>query len=1001
MTLNERRLRTRDASPAQVPRTLRFQIERPHLINRIASLDGPLVVLLAPTGYGKTTLLSEYWRSGLRHMLWLSLSTELCAVSDMYRSLTAQLRDLDIGLDFQQHPPQNDADTAMTLARSLDQAEENLMLVFDGFDVLEAEAVRWVQRLALALADGHRVCILGHETNGLPLARLVSEGSAAVIGPNELAFSPGEVSEYARLRQVDDQILPASLEGWPVAIALAASQQASALEPANLLEEAISRLPDDVRDALHEAAVLCLWNEERLRQNGVRLPSGWLRMVLRSGLPLRLVGSGSFRPHPILLEQLNLQLKARPDRYVELHQRAAALAEEHNEPVEALHHHLQAGREGAALTLAEQSMFELEMRREHKTIRAALERFTPDRLPSELRATLGHALIETGETPRGESILRELRTKGEANMRVLYALAELAQFRQQKVLATQLMAEGINTASDPVWRSRFERLQLRTLIEERNDAEVARRSLVMLEVAEREHDKHAIRGNLLTAQIGLMGVRRWQEAEQVGFRGLRICEADQLWPQATMFMNNLGEQYRRQDRLDDAVAILDRATLLAESIEAVPLAFLCETLAELHFRQVDFERAIQNLQKALRHCGGRSFDGLAQNVRLKLVYAALRVGNQALAKHALNRVREHPPEAGTRLHDSHQFGEAVAAFFSGDFELADGFFAKVNQETADEDDFQRSLIFRAELARRRGTLVQAQISALIAALDGQGNDGVLRIDQQVVGALYSECLLRNWWPDRFRPYAAGFQRFEPIPEQSKDAKLELRLQSLGAVQASIAGVRAHIPLVKAGELLVWLALQGPSSRERILEALWDGSNDQRHIEYLKVILRRLRASFGEHPMVDFNPLLFEHGVYQINPQLSVRLDATAITEALRAKDVRLLERAVMAYKGQFLPACQSEWACTERQRLHDEALATAMGLAAQLEPEDPKRAGELYRAAVRIDPFHDQAHRGLIQNLLTLGDQVAARVAFTAYSHMLETEFSAQPDQTMRLQFQD
>ena len=931
----------------------------------------------------------------------MSLSPELSAVSNLYQSFVAQLQDLDIGLDFGQQPQSNDADSAITLARLLDQAEENLTLVFDGFDVLEAQAVQWLLRLALALADGHRVCILGHEANGLPLARLISEGHAAVIGPAELAFSPGEVSEYARLRQVDDQTLPETLEGWPVAIALAASKDVSSVEPANLLEEATSRLPDSVSDALHEAAVLNLWNEDRLRQTGVRLPVGWLRMVLRSGLPLRPVGSGLFRPHPILLEQLDLQLKSRPGRYVELHQRAAALSEEHNEPVEALHHHLQAGKEGAALALAEQSMFELEMRREYKTIRAALERFVPERLPAELRAALGHALIETGETIRGESILHELQAKRQAKMRVLYALAELAQFRQQKVLASRMMAEGVSTASDMVWRSRFERLQIRVLIEERNDAEVARRSLAMLEVAEREHDKHAIRGNLLTAHVGLMGLRSWQEAEHIGFRGLRVCEADGLWPQATMFMNNLGEQYRRQDRLEEAVAMIDRAILLAESIDAVPLAILCETRAELRFRQVDFEQAVLDLQQALRHCGGRGFDGVAQNVRLKLMYAALRVGDQALAKHSLDRVREIPPEAGTRLHDSHQFGEGIAAFFSGDFELANQHFLRVNQKTADEDDFQRSLIFRAEIARRQGTLEHAHILALIVVLDAQGNDGVLRVDQQVVGALYAECLLRDWWPERFKPHASGFLHFEPISEQPNDAQPELRLQSLGAVQASIAGARAHIPLVKAGELLVWLALKGPSSREQLLEALWDGSNDQRHIEYLKVILRRLRASFGEHPQVDFNPLLFENGVYHINPRFSVQLDAMAISNALRVNDLTLLEVAVFAYRGEFLPACESEWARSERQRIQDEALAAALGLAAQLEPEYPKRACELYRAAVRINPFNAQAHRELIQNLLALGDRVAARVAFHAYSTMLETEFSAQPDQELRLEFQN
>ena len=43
MTFPMRRSRTSDTSPLSVPRMLRFQLERPHLINRLALLDFRLV----------------------------------------------------------------------------------------------------------------------------------------------------------------------------------------------------------------------------------------------------------------------------------------------------------------------------------------------------------------------------------------------------------------------------------------------------------------------------------------------------------------------------------------------------------------------------------------------------------------------------------------------------------------------------------------------------------------------------------------------------------------------------------------------------------------------------------------------------------------------------------------------------------------------------------------------------------------------------------------------
>jgi LuxR family transcriptional regulator, maltose regulon positive regulatory protein len=1004
-----------NAVTASIPRALRFGLERPHLVGRLAMVETQLVALIAPSGYGKTVLLSDFSRSGLRRVVWVSASRDLNGVAALSRAILRQLLELGLGLVAPQsvledgQPENGQLETrqlensqlvsAVALARVLDQSEENLNVVLDGLDVLEPAAVQWVQAFALALADGHRVFVAGHEANGLPLARLISDGQATLIGINELAFTSGEVVEYLRLRQREDTNVSATLEGWPVAISLAASSDPNEFEPSELLEEGLARLSTEMRASLLEASVLEVWTEDSLRRVGAVLPSGWLRQVRRSGLPISPVGKGAFRPHPVLLEALDLQLRILPLRYAELHSRVAHDAERSGDLVRALRHFLRAGLEEKALALAEETMFELELRRDHTMVRAALEHFAEDRLTADLRAALAHALIETGEPMRGELILRDLQAKGQAKMRVLYALAELAQYRQQKQDALRMMAEGVETATQTVWRSRFQRLQVRALLEAKDEAEVVRRSLEMLVVAERENLNHEVRGNLLTLQIGLMGARRWQEAERTGFRGIRLAEADGLSQQVTVFMNNLAEQYRRQDRLEEAVAMIDRAITLAESIQAVPLPLLCETRAELRFRQTDFERAVTDLQTALRYCGGRGFDGIAQNIRLKLFYAAYRIGRHDLAAHSFARVREDVPESGTRLYDAYRFYEGVAAFLEADLEGADSHFAVVGAQTAEEDDYQRSLIFRAEIARRQGRLDRSHLASLIEVLNAHGNDGVLRVDAALFGELYAECLNRGWWPERFVAYASA--SVAPVLEVvgTGDDRLELRLQSLGAVQASIAGSSAHIPLAKAGELLVWLAIHGPASRDQLVDALWDGSNEQRHIEYFKIAVRRLRASFAEHASVDFNPLTFEQGLYRISERLNVQLDAMAVAAALQANDPFALEAAVLAHQGVFLPACESEWASEARMRFQEEALEAAMALALRLEADDSRRALELRRAAVRIDPLHEVAHVALLRSLMVLGDQVSARVAYKAYARMLEAEFGGEPDEALRRQF--
>ena len=994
MKLRRARSRSTDFAATSVPRLLRYQLERPHLINRMALSEARLVALIAPSGYGKTALLAEFARAPFRRVLWFKLVPELRDPTRLSQAVRSELEHFDLGFSFPELQGSTDQPVAATdLARQLDQSEENLNFVFDGVDDLDSAAVHWLQAFALALAEGHRAFVAGYEANGLALARLSSDGLAEVIGVNDLAFAPGEIDEYMKQRGIEATDAQQMLEGWPVAVSLAATT--TEFEPGELVFEGLGRLPQAVRSSLAEAAVLEIWNEDTLRRSGAMLPSGWLRELKRAGLPISPIGQNAFKPHRLLLETLELELHSNPARYAEIHTVAARQAEKAGDAMQALQHFQKAGLEESAFRLLETTVRQLELRGEYRMIRKTLELFTIKLLSPDLQATFARVLIETGDSARGEVLLLELQARGEAKMQVLSGRTELALYRQRHEEAMRLSDEGIDAAPDEFWRVRFKRFQVRSLIENGQADEALKSALELIAWAERENRPHDLSGVLINAQVALMLLGRLQESERMAFQVLRLSEAIEKFTITAMILNNLADLYRRQDRMVEAVDMIDRAIVLAETKQIPALPFLYDTRAELSFKQSRFEEALEDFQTALRHCGGRSFDALAHSIRLKCADAARRVGRTDLVKHSLARVREDAPEPGSRLYGMFEFQEGLSAFVSGDLGSARQHFERVLPPGADAEDHQRALAFLAEIARLEGCLRPSQIEALLRSLELYGNDSILRLDATYLGGLYAECVRQGWWPERFSPHAGEPQ----IATISAEAGLELRLHSLGAVQAVINGSSAHIPLAKAAELLVFLALHGPCTRDRLMDALWDGSNEQRHLEYFKIAVRRLRASFSEHPNLDFNPLVFEKGLYSINERFRVVLDVTAIGQALIDGDEAALESAVLAWKGDFLPGAETEWVSDARLRFHEEALEAALGLAKRLTTNEPRRGLELYRAAVRINSLHEGAHLALIQALGTLGDSTGAQVAYRAYTRMLEVEFGQKPDAALRHSF--
>jgi DNA-binding SARP family transcriptional activator len=425
------------------------------------------------------------------------------------------------------------------------------------------------------------------------------------------------------------------------------------------------------------------------------------------------------------------------------------------------------------------------------------------------------------------------------------------------------------------------------------------------------------------------------------------------------------------------------------------IAQLLQTRADVLAWQGLFHQATEDYQASIRACAGLGIDALAQVSRMRLTDTARRTGQSDLVEHALRRIREHvPPEEGV-LYGTYQFTEGLSAFAANDLDAAENHLAWLERAEADPSDRARALAYRAEIARRQDRLEHGQIERLIERLNVFGVDAALAMDAIPLAGLYLECQRRGWWPERFGAFTTDTLTITP-----EATGLELHLRTFGTVRVCIANEPVRIALAKSLEMLVWLALNGPASREQIMDALWDGSNEQRHIEYFKVSVRRLRAALSEHPMVGFNPLTFETGRYALNPEFRVDMDAVHLESGLRQPAPEAVLNTLEVYNGDFLREIESLWAEEARSRYRELALSAVRAAARTLESTDPRAAMDAYRRLTIIEPLEEDAYLDAIRCGRASGDTHATWVAYTEYRQMLDREYGRKPDPALRREFE-
>jgi LuxR family maltose regulon positive regulatory protein len=206
---------------------------RSDLIDRLEKSTAPVVAVVAPAGFGKTSLLCQWADISRRPLVWLNLDATDDDPAVLSSNLAHTLRGLvsdhalvsegKLGTDGSS-PETAHADLESTIS----SITSPFVLVVDPLDTLRnKDSVDLLAALCLHVPDQATVALAGRSEAQIPLGRFRAEGRVLEIGREDLAMAPNEAAEILAVEGAD--VGSAAIydvwnrtEGWPVALYLAA-----------------------------------------------------------------------------------------------------------------------------------------------------------------------------------------------------------------------------------------------------------------------------------------------------------------------------------------------------------------------------------------------------------------------------------------------------------------------------------------------------------------------------------------------------------------------------------------------------------------------------------------------------------------------------------------------------------------------------------------------------------------------------------------------------------
>ncbi len=224
------------ATKLHIPQARTASVPRPRLVNRLQQgLTQKLILISAPAGYGKTTLLSEWLTASGQAAAWVSIdkgdndpirfwSYVIAALQDAFFSDSNSLSVI------QASPALTPNETFITeLINELDKLQQPLTLVLDDYHLIETQAIHDGLSFLLEHAPLRFCLVIATRADPpLPLARLRARSDLLELRLADLIFTLQEAADFLnhtmglKISPEDVARITARTEGWIAGLQISA-----------------------------------------------------------------------------------------------------------------------------------------------------------------------------------------------------------------------------------------------------------------------------------------------------------------------------------------------------------------------------------------------------------------------------------------------------------------------------------------------------------------------------------------------------------------------------------------------------------------------------------------------------------------------------------------------------------------------------------------------------------------------------------------------------------
>jgi DNA-binding SARP family transcriptional activator len=268
-----------------VPPVREGMVRRIRLINLLEQgLRRGLVIVSAPAGFGKTTMLSELAAQAGMPVAWLSLDDGDNDLQRFLLHLSASIMGTGEGVGeeagqmLQAMPPAPAEMVITALINSIQESRKSIALVLDDYQFIQAPEVHATVRFLIDHRPAPLVIVIATRADPpFPLARLRSQDRVAEIRAEDLRFTSAEAGQFFEqamslsLSATQVSLLEKRTEGWVAGLQMAALSLRGREDVDGfiasfggthryildyLAEEVFSRLDGDVKQFLLDTSIL-------------------------------------------------------------------------------------------------------------------------------------------------------------------------------------------------------------------------------------------------------------------------------------------------------------------------------------------------------------------------------------------------------------------------------------------------------------------------------------------------------------------------------------------------------------------------------------------------------------------------------------------------------------------------------------------------------------------------------------------------------------------------